>query len=170
MDQSLLVCHQADSIHSHMGPTAHLSDTSMTHHVSLSATLPPGKKSRVALLWGVGSAVLSGLGFVALALFEQYNGMIGELRNDLKHFNETQSSYVKRENFDKIKDKLREGFKELHEARTTRTQLEQELKASEKERADVVQELQRMRERLSYLEGRQTAVAPRTKALPPSGN
>jgi hypothetical protein len=129
-----------------------------------------GKKTRAALLWGICSAVLSGLGFVALALFEQYNGMVGEMRNDLKHFNETQSNYVKREHFDKLKEKLREGFREFHDAKVARTQLEQELKVSEKARADMAQEMQRLRERLAYVEGRQIVVTPKADVGPPAGN
>jgi hypothetical protein len=122
------------------------------------------------MLWGIASAVLSGVGFVALALFEQYNGMIGELRNDLKHFNETQSSYVKREHFDKLKDKLRDSFREFHEAKAARTQMEQELKVSEKARAEMAQELQRLRERVAYVEGRQIVVVPKLEPTLPSGN
>jgi hypothetical protein len=64
---------------------------------------------RGALLWGIGSTILSGFGLVAFALFEQYNGMLTELRNDLKHFNETSSEYVKRDRFTKVIDRLKEG-------------------------------------------------------------
>src|SRR4051812_2666782 len=170
MDPSLLVCRTGEAVHSCPGPSPHLADSTLMQHVGLAGHPVAGKKNRSAMLWGTGSALLSGLGFVALALFEQYNGMVCEMRTDLKHFNETQSNFVKREHFDKLKDKLRENFREYQEARTARGQLDQELRVSEKARADMAQELQRLRERLAYLEGRQIAVTPKAEPTAPSGN
>jgi chromosome segregation ATPase len=118
------------------------------------------------LLWGVGGTVLSALGFVALALFEQYNGMLSELRNDLKHFNETSSDYVKKETLHKMREQVVECYKELHASIAARTQAEQELRSSEKARTEMASELQRMRERLAFLEGRVTA----TPSAGPSGD
>jgi septal ring factor EnvC (AmiA/AmiB activator) len=168
MDQSLSVCRKGDVAHA--GPvTAPRLAEDLAAPVADPAPAP-GKKGRAALLWGAASAILSGVGFVALALFEQYNGMVNEMRNDLKHFNETQSNYVKREHFDKLKDKLRDNFREFHEARAARVQMEQELKVSEKARTDMAQELQRLRERLAYVEGRQVVATPMAEPRPPAGN
>src|SRR5947209_4875493 len=99
MNQSLLAGRPGDTVPP--GPTAspHLADDAPLPHAPLAAFPGAGRKSRAAWLWGASSAVLSGLGFVALALFEQYNGMVSEMRTDLKHFNETQSNFVKREYF-----------------------------------------------------------------------
>ena len=118
-------------------------------------TLTKAKKRR--LLWGLGGTILSGLGFVGLALFEQYNGVLSELRADLKHFNETSSEYVKKDSFQRFRDHIRDSMKELHGADVAKVRLEQELKLSEKAREELAQELHQMRERLAYLEGRQTA-------------
>jgi len=91
-----------------------------------------------------------------LALFEQYNGMIIELRSDLKHFNEISADFVKKDSLQRLRDQLKERFKEVEESSTARTQIETELRASERAREEMARELQRMRERLAFLEGRQT--------------
>ena len=118
-------------------------------------TLTRAKKRR--LLWGLGGTILSALGFVGLALFEQYNGVLSELRADLKHFNETSSDYVKKDSFQRFRDHFRDCIKEFHEAEVAKARLEQELKASEKARDELAQEVLQIRERLAYVEGRQTA-------------
>jgi hypothetical protein len=108
------------------------------------------------LLWGVGGTALSAIGFIGLALFEQYNGVLSEFRADLKHFNETSSEYVKKESFQRFREHFRESMKELHEGELTRMRLEQELKASEKAREELALELRQMREHLAFLDGRQS--------------
>ena len=118
-------------------------------------TLTKAKKHR--LLWGIGGTVLSALGFVGLALFEQYNGVLSELRADLKHFNETSSEYVKKDSLQRIREHFRDCMKELHEIDAAKGRVEQELRASEKARDELAQALHQMRERLAYMEGRQTA-------------
>jgi chromosome segregation ATPase len=112
------------------------------------------------MLWGTGGTVLSAVGFIALALFEQYNGMLSELRSDLKHFNETSSEYVKKESVQKYREEMRECLKEQQTSNAARSQLEQELRASERAREQMGRELQRMSERLAFLEGRQSASPP----------
>jgi hypothetical protein len=123
--------------------------------MEMEQTLTKAKTRR--LLWGIGGTVLSALGFVGLALFEQYNGVLSELRADLKHFNETSSEYVKKDSLQRIREHFRDCMKELHESDAVKVRLEQELKASEKARDQLVLELHQMRERLAYMEGRQTA-------------
>jgi hypothetical protein len=124
---------------------------------------PAGKKrKRTALVLGLGSTLLSVLGFGALTLFEQYNGMVSELRSDLKHFNETSSEYVKRDSFQRFRDQTKERFKELQESNLAKYRLEMELKASEKSREELTVEVRRLRERIAFLEGRQTAASGST--------
>jgi DNA repair exonuclease SbcCD ATPase subunit len=112
------------------------------------------KKGRLALLWSISGTIVSVIGFVALALFEQYNSMLGELRGDLKHFNEVSAGYVKRESLQKIWEQIKEQSKERQESVLARMKLENELRLSEKTREDLAREVQRMRERLAYVEGR----------------
>ncbi len=95
-----------------------------------------------------------------MLLFEQYNGMLAELRNDLKHFNETSGEFVKKDVLQKTREHMRDCYKEMQACNVARTQIEQELRLSEKARTDMVAEMQRLRERLAFLEGRQTAVPP----------
>jgi hypothetical protein len=112
----------------------------------------------------MGGTLLSGLGFIGLALFEQYNSMLAEFRNDLKHFNETSSEFVKKESLQRLRDQVKGRFKEVEESNAERAQLVTELRASEKAREEMARELQRVRERLAFLEGRQ--MVPPSTPLP----
>ena len=117
------------------------------------------RRRRTAIILGLGSSLASVLGFGALTLFEQYNSLVSEMRNDLKHFNETSSEYVKRDHFQHYRDQVKAAIKELQETNVAKYRLEQELKASEKVRTDTAEELRRLRERLAYLEGRHSTLA-----------
>jgi hypothetical protein len=127
--------------------------------------LPQGR-SRRAVVCAVVSTVLSGVGLIGLALFEQYNSALSELHNDLKHFNETSGEYVKKDRLQKCWEHLRECAHATNAANAARERLETELKASERSREDLAREMQRLRERLSYLEGMKAAAgSDRTKQL-----
>jgi hypothetical protein len=138
----------------------------------------PRSRRLSTLLWGIsGGTILSAVGFVALALFEQYNDSINELQRDLKHFNEVSADHVKKEDLRHRMSNVMEALKvlhatdanltkELHGANLAATardarliQLEQEMKRMEDERRDLVKELQRLRERLAMVEGRQAAIS-----------
>ncbi len=121
------------------------------------SSLFPTSRSRRALFWGILSTVLSAIGLIGLALFEQYNGMLSELRTDLKHFNETSSAFVKKDKMLKCWERLKESSKEMHLSAVARERVEKELKASERIREDMLKEMQRLRERLAYLEGMSAA-------------
>jgi hypothetical protein len=138
-----------------------------THAVLISSARK--RRRRVAILIGVGSSLLSVLGFGALTAFEQYNSLISEMRSDLKHFNETVGEYVKRESFQRYRDGVKDKLKELQETNVAKYRLEQELKASEKLRIETAEELRHLRERLAYLEGRQSTIAS-NPGSPPPGN
>jgi septal ring factor EnvC (AmiA/AmiB activator) len=114
---------------------------------------PAPAARRRGLLWGLGGTLLSVAGFVAMILFEQYNGMLAELRGDLKHFNETAAEYVKKDALRRYRDQLKDCLKEVQASAAARERLEQELRASERGREDVARELRQLRERLAYLEG-----------------
>lgn len=128
--------------------------------------LPKGRR-RLALLWGIGSTGLSAIGLIILMLFEQYNGMVAEMRADLKHFNETSSEYVKKDRLQRCWERIRELSKEVNASKTAREQMDQELKASERAREDQAKENQRLRERLAYLEGMKAA-RPGSDPTPPA--
>ena len=157
MDQGSLECRNGESTSSGMAQVTHPAGDSTDQQVGPAAA-PSANSRRRALLWSMGGTILSAVGFVALALFEQYNGMVSELRSDLKHFNETSSEFVKKDSLQKIRDKMWDCLKEMQASNVARAQLEQELKASEKARTEMASELQRMRERLAYVEGRQMAL------------
>ena len=163
MEQSGLICRSGSAHVSASGEITHLACEAAHHPHSPLHPSFQGIKGK-GLIWGVGGTILSVVGFVALALFEQYNGMLTELRNDLKHFNETSSEFVKKENVQRYREEMKNCTKEIQASSAARTILEQELKASEKARDDMAHELQRMRERLAFLEGRQTK-SPATASI-----
>jgi septal ring factor EnvC (AmiA/AmiB activator) len=108
---------------------------------------------RRAFLWGAGSTVLSAVGLIGLALFEQYNGLISELRGDLKHFNEASAQLAQKEEVRRVRDQMKELNRDVSMTAADRARLEQELRSSEQSRAEQARELQRLRERVAYLEG-----------------
>jgi septal ring factor EnvC (AmiA/AmiB activator) len=147
MDQGSVICRSVETTSTSAAPPPH----------PCGVRGPMSVARRRRLIWGIAGTALSVVGFLAMILFEQYNGMLSELRNDLKHFHETSADYVKRDSLQKIRDQLRECYKELQASGTARVQLEVELRASEKAREEMARELQRLRERLAYVEGWQTA-------------
>ena len=80
---------------------------------SASPWFPRHGRARRAFMWGIASTVLSGIGLLGLALFEQYNGMLSELRADLKHFNETTGEYVKKDRLQRCWERLKDASKEV---------------------------------------------------------
>jgi hypothetical protein len=135
---------------------SYVADEGTDHPVGPSSPHPRKRKGH-PLLWGLGGTLLSVLGFVAMIAFDQYNGMVSELRNDLKHFNETYSGLVKKDSFHRVIDQLKEYHHEIQAGIVAREKLEQELKASEAARAEQARQFQQVRERLAAVEGRQAA-------------
>ncbi len=122
-----------------------------------SAGRPSGAGKRTALWWGVAGTLLSGVGWIALMLFEQYNAGLAELRNDLKSFHEARADLVKKESLRKLYERFQDYIKEIQASTTAREALERQLRASEKNRRVLARDLQRIRERLASVEGRQAA-------------
>jgi hypothetical protein len=121
------------------------------------AVAPPRKKGQLAFLWGISGTVLSAVGFLAVTLFEQYNESVTELQRDLKHFNEVSADLVKKESMQRCREQIKECLKEMQASAVLRAQLERDLQTSEQERKELAMELQRLRERVAAVEGRQAA-------------
>jgi hypothetical protein len=169
MSQAALVCgNGAGASSCPTAPSYVAEDGRLCQTPAPAQTVPKGK-GRAALLWGVGSTLLSLLGFVAWAMFEQYNNSLSELRSDLKHFNETSSSFVKRDTLQRFREKAQERFKELQSVSVLREHLEKELKTSERAREEMAHELQQLRERLAFVEG-QHSMAPNLQRPSPGKN
>jgi hypothetical protein len=156
MDATDLVCRGVETIASPT-PPAHRQPDPAPAGSAPPAPAARGGKGRLAFLWGVSGSVLSAVGFVGLTLFGQYNDSLTELRRDLKHFNETSAELVKKESMQRLRDQLKEWHKEIQAAAVARAQMEQEWQAGQKERHEMAAELQRLRERLAAVEGRQAA-------------
>ena len=125
---------------------------------------PPSRQGkRTALWWGLAGTLLSGLGWIALMLFEQYNAGLAELRNDLKNFHEARADLVKKESLHKLYERFQDFIREMQASTTAREMLERQLHQSERSRRVMARDLQRIRERLASVEGRQAAT---TVAVP----
>jgi hypothetical protein len=85
----------------------------------------------------------------------------------MKHFNETSAEYVKREQIMRCWEQVRELSKEAAAANAARAVQAQELKASERAREELTRDVQRLRVRLAYLEGR---VGAKENAAPAAGS
>jgi hypothetical protein len=134
-----------------------------TCHACGATSRPASSGKRAALWWGLGGTLLSGVGWVALMLFDQYNAGLAELRNDLKHFHEARAELVNKENVRKLYEHFKESLRELQASAAAREALQRQLQESEKGRRVMARELQRVRERLASVEGRQaatTVIAP----------
>ena len=130
MDQGSLVCKEAESLRSFETLTTPMHGQVHGHGCpNCQSTHPSGQRfgKRSALLFSIGGTVLSAFGFIAMMLFEQYNSSLAELRNDLKHFNEISSDFVKKESFRRSTDQVKECVKENQIAGLQRARLEQEL-------------------------------------------
>src|SRR5438045_2895195 len=100
MDQHELVLREVETVTSGHPRHSPLGGETLGHpgelgHFPASSSLKG--KGRSAFIWGISGTVLSAAGFIAMALFEQYNDSLNELRRDLKHFNETSAELVKKE-------------------------------------------------------------------------
>jgi hypothetical protein len=133
-------------------------------HLDPSTTPARPRQGRFSWFWGVsGGSILSVLGFLALTLYQQYNDSLTELRNDLKRFNITCGDLVKKDEMHNRMTHLYTKLKELGDnhadGKSHLMLVEHQLKVSEEERRELMHEVQRLRERLAAVEGRQSVAA-----------
>jgi len=148
MDQNDVICRNVSIVSSCPASHAHHNETPHPTPVS---------KGRLAVLWGVSGTVLSTLGFIAWALFEQYNNNLMELQRDLKHFHEASADLVKKDSLQRCYNKVADCIKELQASTTAREQLVRELETAQKNQHELQRDVQQLRERLASVEGRQSA-------------
>src|SRR5579864_3727660 len=113
MNQSTFACRSPEIVMAPAGPifTQPPHQGGQENHPAA----PKGKNR--ALWWSLGGTILSAIGFIGLAAFEQYNSSLSELRADLKHFNEISGELVKKEGMRKCIDHLIECKQELQATR-----------------------------------------------------
>jgi hypothetical protein len=123
----------------------------------------PKKQRGRSWLWGIsGGGILGALGFVALTFYQQYNDSVVEMQRDLKHFNTTCAELVKKDEFANRTKVFWGRMEKLEKAVSDKSErlllLEHLLKENEEERKQLSHEVQRLRERLATVEGKQSAV------------
>jgi hypothetical protein len=165
MIQSSVACRNAEIVTIPFPPSS--GQQQQLHGLQDNHPAAPRGKSR-ALWWSLGGTILSAVGFVALAAFEQYNSSLSELRADLKHFNEISGELVKKDSMRKCIDHLIECKQELQAVRLSKENLAQELATVHKDREEMKHEIQYLRERLASLEGRQSATPIIVPVVAPS--
>ena len=187
METSNRLCEEVRTIT--VGAPSHLVATTVEHsklysqHTDEISTSRPKGWRRLVLFWSVsGGTVLSIVGFVALTLYQSYSDSLMELHRDLKHFNETSADYVKKSSLQNRMTWLKDNFKDIRDAEANTAKdlegvraanirreermkvLEEKLQAFDAERKTLGAEVQRLREELAKVEGRQeaahSAVAP----------
>jgi hypothetical protein len=125
----------------------------------------------MSIFWGIsGASMLGAAGFVLLTLYQQYDNSVTELQRDLKHFNESCAGLMRKDDFtNKTKnqwDMILKLEKELNEKSERIVLLEHQLKSREEDDRELVREVQRLRERVAAVEGRQSALQPGTATHP----
>jgi hypothetical protein len=126
-------------------------------------------EDRMSLFWRIfGGTLLSLAGLGGLTLYQQLNSSITEVRNEVNRINEGRGEFVKKDELSTRTTTIWNGIKDLQAANGTVTALkeregvlEQQLKASEDDRREMAKEIQKLRERLAALEGRQ--ITPMSK-------
>jgi septal ring factor EnvC (AmiA/AmiB activator) len=149
-------CRQVEVIYAGY-PRPHATFSAQEECVYHPAPAVPRSKRRLALLWAASGSILSAVGFLAVTLFEMYNDRVNELERDLKHFNESCATLVKKDDLQRLRDHLRERNQQFQTAETARTQLEREWQAGQVQLHEMTNEVQRLRERLAAVEGRLSA-------------
>jgi hypothetical protein len=133
------------------------------------AAAGPGKgEERVSLFWRLFGGTLLSIGaLVVITLYQQFSNSLAELRTDMIHLNESRGDLMHKDEFNSRMNSVWSSIKDLQTAGATMTGmrerealLEQQLKSAEDERKEMTRELQRLRERLAVLEGRQGAGGP----------
>jgi hypothetical protein len=157
---------------------------------------PPAKnEERISIFWRVfGGTLVSIAALVVLTLCQYFNNCINELRGDLGHLHdevhkeighlatdlrkdmahllENHANLVNKEEYTARVKSIWDSIKELQTLSATvaglkeRCSLHDQQLHNEDERKEMVRELQKLRERLANLEGRQAA-APSAKPTPP---
>jgi hypothetical protein len=135
-------------------------------------------EERLPVLWRVfGATLLSIAALVVITLCQHFSGSLNELRaelghlgadlhKDVAHLTESQGHLVEKEEFSTRLSSVWNSLKDLQALSATVAALrEKELVREEQlrqqdEHKELIRELQRLRERLALLEGRQEAAAP----------
>src|SRR4051794_37498384 len=128
---------------------------------------PDKSEERMSLFWRVfGGTLLSIAALVAVTLYQQFNNGLNDVRNDISRLNEGRGDFIKKDEFNGRMTTAWAGIKDASNAGTALTALrehelllEQQVKAGDEERKDLVREVRRLSERLAGLEGRQSATS-----------
>jgi hypothetical protein len=131
-------------------------------------------ESRMPLFWRIfGGTIVSIIALAFVTVYQQFTGSLGDLRKDLEHVNtdlrkdisrvcETQGEMVKKDELTNRLSSVWNGFKDVQAQRDTLLRLQErcdilseQCRASEQERRQAAQEMQKVREVLAAADERQ---------------
>jgi hypothetical protein len=156
---------------------------------ALTATPPsmPAKgEEKLPVFWRVfGATLLSIAALVIITLCQHFAGHLNELhtemehisqdlRKDIAHLNENDANLVKKEDFNSRITSVWNSIKDLQTLSSTvvalkeKSLIREEQLREQEERKELVRELQRLRERLAMLEGRQEGASGGKSSSSPS--
>jgi hypothetical protein len=123
---------------------------------------PSKREEQLSAFWRIfGGTLLSIAALVCITLYQQISSSIAELRNDINRLNESHTALVKNDDFNTRLASLWSGIKELQAAGAKisglsekTAALEQQVKAAEEERKELMRQVQQLRERQAALEAR----------------
>src|SRR5262249_48149908 len=144
-----LLAYKAESLHS------------ATESSQASLKLKP--EDKVSVFWRVfGGTLLSIAALICITLYQQFSASLTQRRAHVGRLTEGRADFVKSDDCSARFTAVWNSVKELQAANAAvvglkerSALLEQQVKASEDERKEMVRELQRLRERQAAIEGRQ---------------
>lgn len=125
----------------------------------------------MSIFWGIsGGSLIGAVGFVLLTLYQQYDNSVTELERDLKHFNESCAGLIRKEDFSNRTKSQWEAIQKLDKALSEKSErisvLEHEVKTHIEQDRELAREVQRLRERLAAVEGKQSMMIPASHSEP----
>ena len=130
------------------------------------SALPTGgaakKEEQLSTFWRIfGGTLLSIAALVCITLYQQLSSSISEVRSDINRLNESHAALVKNDDLNTRLTSLWGGIKDLQAATGKVSSLsekfaalEQQVKAAEDERKELLRQVQQLRERQAALEAR----------------
>ncbi len=132
---------------------------------------PAKTEERLSLFWrAFGGTLLSIGALVAITLYQEFAGTVNELRADVNTLHETRGDFVKAEDCNSRMTALWGALKDMEATSATMPALKERLvimedlvKQNEQELKTLLEDLQRIRERLAVVEARQGSQPPSSR-------
>jgi hypothetical protein len=131
----------------------------------------PRGEEKISVFWRVfGGTLLSIAALTVMTVYQQFSTNLNELRAAINHLSEVQADLVKKDDLNTrsmaLWTSIKESGGDLALLKTKAALLESQTQASEKERKELHDKVERLTERLAALEGRQHLPVSPTLKVP----